>query len=148
MNEKLVKEIKFQIQKTNEYKNFYRKLPDFCHEGDSPILLFVLFSYAFNCGSISRKEYYDRHKHLLKIFNISESFDLLSEEQMNKIVGHKFEQRDFIMIVANEEEVDNFLNSFMLKRPDSEDKDALDEYKLMRKVWLDIGSLCISYTWE
>lgn len=126
-----------KVKDTAEFKEFLKVFPKELHVGNTPEAVFIMSSYALNCGGYGRKHYYGGHKKILELLNITHE-DLLSEEMVQEIIGHKYEQREYISGLFIDVETSNFwTNTTVLKRDNPS-----------RELFLEILSLGISYYWE
>lgn len=125
-----------KVIETAEFKGFLKVFPSELQVENIPEAVFVMTSYALNCGGISRKDYYGRHRIILELLKLTHE-DLLSEERVQEVIGHKYEQRTYIEGLFNDDKTTDFWGSTGFSRDNP-----------LRKLWSEIQSLGISYVWE
>jgi len=126
-----------KLKQTQAYKQFIQKLPKEFHVKNIPLASFCLATYGFNCGSESRKNYYRTYSSdLINRLDLTIS-DLLDEETFISIIGHKFEQREFIRYLFKDRKTRKFwCREFF----------GYDTHE--GKIMIGLHALDISFGWE
>jgi len=141
-----------RILKTKNYKRFEKLFLPMLRDGllepfhpnseaqrAFSLASFLLMSYGFNAGSESRRNYYRTNSYRLLEFEFIDF--LLKNNQLENLVGHKFEQRDFIRYCFTRNEDAKTLYECYYRYVDME-----TEY--VKDFFMDLHSLAISFAWE